>query len=379
MALRKDSVLVGVISLANSLGFPHGGLGHAIQDADDAANFFTSDKPSRCAPVFRSDPLRQAASADGDGELRGINLYLKSRKRVAYADPRCHSGKKGRPHRTEYSATFLSKVVALTCCLGTEFGDRVVMVSTGDGLRAPSQNLTARLRSLGIPVLVFSALVSRNDLMQFPDPYFTGSKGHVFLTRQSMGWSDEIPWDSKHFEVRFRGHATGQVDEGESLRLKVALLSKSDNFKRLNAAIVGSDIGRSQASQSLQELGVMRNRRDPKWMIAARGVLDIDGNTNSWGGLWWKLASNSVVIKVESHWSQWYYGLLHPWEHYIPVRADLQDLWDRVDYVLNRSNDEALRRIATASTDLIQSITTKSASRQINHQLVEFFRSYTSS
>ena len=33
-------------------------------------------------------------------------------------------------------------------------------------------------------------------------------------------------------------------------------------------------------------------------MLGARGVVDVDGNANSWDGLFWKLLSNSVVLKA---------------------------------------------------------------------------------
>jgi hypothetical protein len=51
-----------------------------------------------------------------------------------------------------------------------------------------------------------------------------------------------------------------------------------------------------------------------------------------------------VVFKVESHYEQWYYGTLKPWEHYIPVKGDLSDLHKRFEWALQ--NDESCRRIA---------------------------------
>jgi hypothetical protein len=66
-------------------------------------------------------------------------------------------------------------------------------------------------------------------------------------------------------------------------------------------------------------------------LIQARGIIDIDGNANSWDGLFWKLLSNSVVLKVESNNSQWYYSQLKPWHHFVPVKADLSDLVEKVE------------------------------------------------
>src|SRR5205807_1421300 len=74
-----------------------------------------------------------------------------------------------------------------------------------------------------------------------------------------------------------------------------------------------------------------------------RFQIDIDGNTNSWSFLV-KLLMGSCILKVVSSWRQWYYGGLRPWEHYVPVRNDLSDLKEQVEWCL--ANDERAREIA---------------------------------
>jgi len=56
-----------------------------------------------------------------------------------------------------------------------------------------------------------------------------------------------------------------------------------------------------------------------------KGVLDIAGHTNAYG-LLWRLASGSVVFRVESKYTNAYIRRLRPWRHYIPIRSDLSDL-----------------------------------------------------
>lgn len=48
-------------------------------------------------------------------------------------------------------------------------------------------------------------------------------------------------------------------------------------------------------------------------------LLDLDGQVNAFSALYWKLRSNSVVIKLESIWEQWYYSQLRPDVHYISI------------------------------------------------------------
>ena len=43
----------------------------------------------------------------------------------------------------------------------------------------------------------------------------------------------------------------------------------------------------------------------PAQMVEARGVFEVDGNSNSWEGTFWKLYSNSVMLKVDGEWEQW--------------------------------------------------------------------------
>jgi hypothetical protein len=49
-------------------------------------------------------------------------------------------------------------------------------------------------------------------------------------------------------------------------------------------------------------------------------------------------------LKVVSDWQQWYYNELRPWEHYVPVKNDLSDFEERVEWCLN--NDQAAQDIA---------------------------------
>ena len=73
--------------------------------------------------------------------------------------------------------------------------------------------------------------------------------------------------------------------------------------------------------------------------------IDIDGNTNSWPGLFWKLLSGSPVLKVASpsgH-RQWYYDRLRPWINFVPVAADMSDLVDKLRWL--RQHDAAAHAI----------------------------------
>ena len=79
-------------------------------------------------------------------------------------------------------------------------------------------------------------------------------------------------------------------------------------------------------------------------MLKYKYQIDVDGEVNAWSALYWKLYSRSVVLKVESHFEQWYYKDLKPWIHYVPVAANLSDFYDIVDWVL--THDKECEKIA---------------------------------
>lgn len=73
-------------------------------------------------------------------------------------------------------------------------------------------------------------------------------------------------------------------------------------------------------------------------------LIDLDGHVASNPGYGWKLLSNSVVLKQNSRFTQWFYGPLQPWIHYIPIEHDFEDLFQILDWVKN--HDEEARQIA---------------------------------
>jgi hypothetical protein len=62
--------------------------------------------------------------------------------------------------------------------------------------------------------------------------------------------------------------------------------------------------------------------------------LDIDGEVSAWDALRWKLLSGSLVIKLKSHWKQWFYDSLIPGVHYVEITS-LDQLDPTVRYYLN--------------------------------------------
>jgi hypothetical protein len=58
----------------------------------------------------------------------------------------------------------------------------------------------------------------------------------------------------------------------------------------------------------------------------------IDGNASSYTASGWRFFTGGLIFKPESLWRQWYYGALQPGVHYIPLRADLSDLIEKIHW-----------------------------------------------
>jgi hypothetical protein len=65
-----------------------------------------------------------------------------------------------------------------------------------------------------------------------------------------------------------------------------------------------------------------------------RYLLHIDGFVSAWR-LGLELLSFSLILKVDSPWIEHYYSELIPWIHYIPVKSDLSDLIQIIEWCNN--------------------------------------------
>lgn len=227
----------------------------------------------------------------------------------------------------------------------------------------------AALAARGVPVLVYSAATSYstwpaefgsggNDTRPYvlaPDHDYVASRGYAdaFWRRAPPKYA----WAAKAPHAVWRGSSTGPV-VGDPAKLdqnaRLALCRRAQNLTVLDARI--SNV--VQLRGAVAEL-VKKNYKGapilPETWLAAKAVVDVDGNSNSWAGCFWKLGSNSVVLKVVTELRQWYYPLLAANTHFVPVASDLSDLDTRLRAALDPANDAAMRKIADAATALMNS------------------------
>ncbi|KAM4562076.1 protein O-glucosyltransferase 2 [Fundulus diaphanus] len=73
--------------------------------------------------------------------------------------------------------------------------------------------------------------------------------------------------------------------------------------------------------------------------------INLDGTVAAYR-LPYLLAGDSVVLKQDSGYYEHFYNELRPWEHYIPIKANLGDLLEKIQWA--RDHDEEARKIALA-------------------------------
>jgi len=195
-----------------------------------------------------------------------------------------------------------------------------------------------------------------NDVTSIPDPYFTESFGYESVRLEIIdSWID---WQDRKDCCFWRGTTTGLngLDGDNIVQLpRYTLCELASKLKHTDCHF--NSIVQSKSPEAEREI---RNRCNTNNLMADsvpniqflqyRYLVDIDGNVNSWG-FFTKLLMGACVLKVESllGWRQWYYADLQPWTHYVPVRADLSDFAEQLDWC--RSHPEECRQISRNARD----------------------------
>jgi hypothetical protein len=176
----------------------------------------------------------------------------------------------------------------------------------------------------GVHVLTFSKRINDDTAVCVPDFHYLGSKGYRDLTKRID--THRIPWNEKHPMAVFRGrlsHGRPSTFPG----CETPMTHREHLFHLTRTSDLGDLLDYEKDYMSIED------------MARHKYLVDADGFTNSWDGLFWKLSSGSVVLKHESPWKQWYYDDLVAWKHYIPVANDFSDLGEKIRWC-HRHDDE---------------------------------------
>ena len=200
---------------------------------------------------------------------------------------------------------------------------------------------------------------NRPDAMLVPDSSFLGSNGYELA--RSWGGPGAPRWDQRQATAIWRGSSTGEGTGSlmEFPRVKLCRLALRPGAETiLDAGITAVVQAQTpEDAERLTQSGLCKGHVSMPAHSNYKYQIDIDGNTNSWPGLFQKLLTGSPVLKVRSPklYRQWYYPRLIPWLNYVPVSTDMSDLLDIIDYLIR--HDDLAHAIGIAGRQLAEDMT----------------------
>ena len=174
---------------------------------------------------------------------------------------------------------------------------------------------------------------------------------------KSYVYDFNIPWNDKIPTAIFRGSSTGcgtEIDTNP--RLKISYLSTIspvvNNVKLLDAGITKWNLRprKIMGNKYLQVIDPrtlpfgLVNPLDPKEQSRYKYVVNIDGHVSAFR-LSLELSCGSVILLVDSKYKMWFRKYLIEYVHYVPVKEDLTDLFEKIEWC--RNNDDKCEEIAS--------------------------------
>lgn len=201
-----------------------------------------------------------------------------------------------------------------------------------------------------------------------PDAHFFEERGYE-ATRQFMA-SQNTAWHDRSDDLVWRGRLnnTGVASDAPSalnapwaqqrLRMVLACQDLDVDFK----FVAGNP---TEYEPWLHARGYIADPIAQNSWAQRKFAIVIDGFSNAWSACFKAMLMGCCVLRVDSPhgYEQWYYDQLRPYEHYVPIRADLSDLDTQINWI--RQNDDQARAIAAAGQRVVNAMTWDSECKRV--------------
>lgn len=209
------------------------------------------------------------------------------------------------------------------------------------------------------------SMVTRNNYADIPMP--TGedwarisSKENKFFPKACREYLEDFtptPWNERKDTAVFRGGSTGcGVTVDTNIRLKLAYLSHTQpkNENLLDAGITNWNLRprKLRTEKYLQTIDIKKmpfklvNRLTPQEQTQYKYLINVDGHVSAFR-LSLELGMGSCILLADSKYKMWYRKMLKPYVHYVPIKADLSNLYEQIRWC--REHDDECRQIAIES------------------------------
>ena len=155
-----------------------------------------------------------------------------------------------------------------------------------------------------------------------------------------------IDWDKKYDKAVFRGSATGCRIGDNNVRIKASKLSL-EYPDLLDAGVISFNRKMKKSLglplqliiPDIQKASFMSIEEKAKYKY----ILNLDGHVSAFR-LGHEFSLKSVILIPDSQYYLWFFFILKPNEHFIPIKEDLSDLIEKIKWCKN--NDEKCKKIA---------------------------------
>lgn len=207
----------------------------------------------------------------------------------------------------------------------------------------------------------FSPSSFLSDVALLPDTHFFKSRGYLEIGK--IAATSPVSWPERSDDIVWRGSAFGQG----YLSFAEEMAKNPATYQRIRLAHLakGSEVDFCFVEHELTDdiivpmlkSGLMGERiPEPSW-VNRKYAIDIDGFTNAWSNFFIRMKLGCCVFKVDSQfgYKQWYYDRIKPFKHYIPIKADLSDLFEKIDWA--RAHPAECEQIAAAGQAFVNEMT----------------------
>jgi hypothetical protein len=203
------------------------------------------------------------------------------------------------------------------------------------------------------PCFVFAKSERVANFVLMPD--FKALNGYGKLRQQILAANAQFPWKRKTTQAFWRGSTTSGFFEKDNwdrfCRGKLVLASLRSP-KEIDARFTGVVQCTPDVPGLMKAKGMLSKPVEKADHLHYKYLIDVDGNSCTYERCFWLLLSNSLVLKQVTPNIQWYYGGLKPYVHFLPLKEDLSDLLEQIQWA--KIHDEEAEAIAKRATEFVQ-------------------------
>lgn len=191
--------------------------------------------------------------------------------------------------------------------------------------------------NLEYPLFVMSKNKHANGPILFPD-FFALANGFQVIPEKDLR-TFLTPWKNKQEKLIWRGATTQAIyNEENLLKIPRAILCRlsKEHPELIDAKFTILAQGAEHIKACMEYVGKKISYEE---IFNYKYQIWIDGNGVSYSDSGWRFFTNSVLFKTESDNIQWYFGDLQPWVHYVPIKENLDDLFEKIQLI---QKDDAL-------------------------------------